>query len=197
MLTRVERRKKDTRARIVRAALDLFAKKGFEETTVAEISEAADIGKGTFFTYFPTKEDVFADVSQHLFEMMFASVEAKVAEGSSVKEQLAQLLLPGIEWHTKHPKLSRLSFLMALRAPAPLDSDDWAVASLENLLASMVKQGQAAGEFRAEVDPDAAANVLVGLYLICLQRWHIGGTKASLVDMFRSSLDVAMRGIAK
>ena len=197
MLTRVEQRKKDTRARIVKAAMDLFAKKGVEETTVAEISEVADIGKGTFFTYFPTKEDVFSDVGHLMFEMMFDGVEAKASEGSSVEEQLTHLLVPGIEWHAKHPKLSRLSFIMAMRAPAPLDRDDWVIASLEELLASVVKQGQALGEFRPEIDPDATANVLVGLYMISLQRWHSSGTKTSLVDIFRHGLEVVMRGLVK
>ncbi|HLJ42079.1 MAG TPA: TetR family transcriptional regulator, partial [Candidatus Acidoferrales bacterium] len=52
---RRERRRTETRERIFRAALDLFAERGFMETTVEDITEAADVGKGTFFNYFPTK----------------------------------------------------------------------------------------------------------------------------------------------
>ncbi len=57
---RRERRRAETRERLFRAALDLFAKHGFLETTVEDITEAADVGKGTFFNYFPTKEHVLA-----------------------------------------------------------------------------------------------------------------------------------------
>jgi AcrR family transcriptional regulator len=57
---RRERRRAETRERLFRAALDLFAKRGFLETTVEDITEAADVGKGTFFNYFPTKEHVLA-----------------------------------------------------------------------------------------------------------------------------------------
>ena len=57
---RRERRRAEIRERLFRAALELFAERGYLETTVADITEAADVGKGTFFNYFPTKEHVLA-----------------------------------------------------------------------------------------------------------------------------------------
>src|SRR3954471_10633566 len=58
---RRERRKIEVRQRLFRAALQLFAIKGFNATTVEDITQAADVGKGTFFNYFPTKEYLLAD----------------------------------------------------------------------------------------------------------------------------------------
>src|SRR5512142_2816722 len=59
-LARRERRRTETRERIFRAALKLFAERGVAATTVEDITEAADVGKGTFFNYFPSKEHVLA-----------------------------------------------------------------------------------------------------------------------------------------
>jgi AcrR family transcriptional regulator len=53
-----ERKKQKTRDTIVKVALDLFAEHGYEQTTIAEIADAAEVSPRTIFAYFPTKEDI-------------------------------------------------------------------------------------------------------------------------------------------
>ena len=65
-----ERKKQRTRETIVNAAFDLFEERGFEGTTIADIAEAAEIAPRTFFSYFPSKDDVVF----HDFEERYAMV---------------------------------------------------------------------------------------------------------------------------
>src|SRR5260370_17336588 len=68
--SRRQRRSAEIRDRLFRAALNLFAKKGFTETTVEDITEAADVGKGTFFNYFPSKDHILlAFAEMHLLNL--------------------------------------------------------------------------------------------------------------------------------
>jgi AcrR family transcriptional regulator len=65
-----ERKKRRTRETIVEAAFALFAERGFDGTTIADIAEAAEIAPRTFFSYFPSKDDVVF----HDFEATYATV---------------------------------------------------------------------------------------------------------------------------
>jgi AcrR family transcriptional regulator len=53
-----ERKKQKTRDTIIKVALELFAERGYEETTIAEIADAAEVSPRTIFAYFPSKEDI-------------------------------------------------------------------------------------------------------------------------------------------
>jgi AcrR family transcriptional regulator len=60
-----ERKKQKTRDTIVRVALELFDEQGYEQTTIAEIAEAAEVSPRTIFAYFPSKEDIlFSNLPQ-------------------------------------------------------------------------------------------------------------------------------------
>lgn len=87
---RRERRRAETRERLFRAALELFARRGFLETTVEDITESADVGKGTFFNYFPTKEHVLATFgTQRLAEIELGLARARKGSVLPVLQQLA------------------------------------------------------------------------------------------------------------
>jgi AcrR family transcriptional regulator len=78
-----ERKKQRTREAIVEAALRLFDERGFEQTTIADIAEAADIAPRTFFGYFPSKEDVvFAGFTEFFGQFSERIVERDEGESA-------------------------------------------------------------------------------------------------------------------
>jgi AcrR family transcriptional regulator len=78
-----ERKKAKTRAAIQEHALRLFTERGYAETTVEQIAEAAEVSPSTFFRYFPTKEDVVLFDSTD--PLMFASFETQPPELSVIE----------------------------------------------------------------------------------------------------------------
>src|ERR1700724_3024013 len=85
---RRQRRSPETRERLFRAALRLFAEKGFAETTVEDVTNAADVGKGTFFNYFPSKDHILLAFG----EMQLGKLEEAVKTARSRNEPMAELL---------------------------------------------------------------------------------------------------------
>lgn len=197
-ISRVEKRKQDTRQRIAHAALELFAKRGIDATTIAEISEAADIGKGTFFTYFPTKEDVFVEVGTLILERIGTSLHAAdVPADAPAALLLERAVLPGIDWHEAHPALSKVSVAVMMRQPSSLSARDPSITVLEDILAGIVEAGKAAGQFRASADARTAADVLLAVYFMGIVDWHQKGAKrGALKAQARAALDLVIKGIA-
>ena len=85
-LGRRERKKLEVRARIYAAARELFAKQGFDATTVDEIAHTADVAPATFFNHFHSKQALLslmtAEVVDHLHAM---TVESLVGEGDAIE----------------------------------------------------------------------------------------------------------------
>jgi AcrR family transcriptional regulator len=88
---RRERRRVQTRERIFHAALQLFAEHGFTATTVEQITEAADVGKGTFFNYFRNKEDVLGALAEVQLDKYAHAIEAAESGAQSPRQALGEL----------------------------------------------------------------------------------------------------------
>src|SRR5947207_4896815 len=100
---RRQRRSADIRERLFRAALDLFAQKGFAETTVEDITEAADLGKGTFFNYFPSKDHILLALGEMQLSKLEAAIEMAGRTGDPMPEFLRSVGVPMTRVTTRNP----------------------------------------------------------------------------------------------
>src|ERR1700683_3013895 len=111
--TRVNRRERrliQTRERIYRAALEIFARRGYLDTTVEDITEAADVGKGTFFNYFPTKEHVLATYGDERLAAVERALKKACAPNQSVRPVLRELATDLAGQSSESPDLLRSIF---------------------------------------------------------------------------------------
>jgi AcrR family transcriptional regulator len=79
-----ERKKQQTRETIARVALELFAEHGYEETTLADIADAADVSKRTIFAYFESKEDILFCDEPTIYEQLKDKLEHRPAGATTV-----------------------------------------------------------------------------------------------------------------
>ncbi|WP_049573004.1 TetR/AcrR family transcriptional regulator [Nonomuraea sp. SBT364] len=91
-----ERKKQRTRRALADAAIRLFAERGYEETTIAEIAAEAEVSTRTFFGYFASKEDVIFHDSAGRMEELLAMV-ADRRPGETLADLLVRVLRHGLE----------------------------------------------------------------------------------------------------
>jgi AcrR family transcriptional regulator len=79
-----ERKKQQTREKIERVALHLFAERGYDETTLAEIAEAADVSPRTIFAYFQSKEDILFCDEPSVYDRLEQTLEQRPPGATTV-----------------------------------------------------------------------------------------------------------------
>src|SRR5437016_8600844 len=104
---RRQRRSAEIRERLFRAALKLFAQKGFLETTVEDITEAADVGKGTFFNYFPSKDHILLAFGEMQLSKLEQSINGLAASQQPLREFMRSLVLRMTEEPLRNPGMIR------------------------------------------------------------------------------------------
>ena len=86
-----ERKKQQTRDKIARVALELFAERGYDQTTLAEIADAAEVSTRTIFAYYESKEDILFCDDGAFYEVLKEALDTRPADVTTV-DALRELL---------------------------------------------------------------------------------------------------------
>lgn len=194
-LGRRARRQAETRARILGAALGLFERQGFFATTVEQITEAADVGKGTFFNYFPSKEHALAGFG----EMQLGKIRTALAGARRGEEPMRGVLRRLIHNLAEEP--GRSPALVRSLLVANLSSEPVRQLMRRNLgrgrrlLTQLIALGQRRGEIRSDRKPAELARQFQQTYFGALVLWAVH-PPSRLVGWLESTFSLFWPGIA-
>jgi AcrR family transcriptional regulator len=192
--SRRERRREQTRKRIFEAAMELFAKHGFPNVTVEQITEAADVGKGTFFNYFPNKDHLIIALTERQQELLNAAV-SMAAKADSVRPVLFQLA-HGLSAAPARSQLMLRSLLGSIL------TNDIAHDRMRSLLASareglrvVMERGQTLGELRRDISAQQLARTFQTLVFGTHALWSLH-PPTDLYKWMEQSVDFFWRAAA-
>ena len=191
---RRQRRSAEIRERLFHAALKLFAEKGFAETTVADITNAADVGKGTFFNYFPSKDHILLAFG----EMQLGKLQEAINIARRTNEPMPQFLRAlgarMTQEPTRNPAIIR-ALLQAYLSTTPVRE---AMIDLQNrvhaLHTQMIQLGQERGEIRSDLPAADIAYVFRQTIFGTLLIWSLYGD-ATLHARIESAFNVLWSGL--
>jgi len=147
---RRERRRSETHQRIVNAALQLFSTHGYVETTVEQITEAADVGKGTFFNYFPTKDALLTAIFESVAEQ-FAGLRANIRTSQDVRASLTEFAHALLRTVVRAPKIVRSFFGLALTDPVVGERFQAVLMHARKTIIALMERGQEIGQVRTDI----------------------------------------------
>jgi AcrR family transcriptional regulator len=192
---RRERRRIETRERIFRAALGLFAERGFMETTVEDITEAADVGKGTFFNYFPTKEHVLATYGTERVATVERALQRARAGEEPVMDVLRDLAASVAGQAAESPALVRAIYAAHASCTAVRDELQIRMHTARRLLAQIFRLAQERGEVRKNVSPMVLARLVQTIFHGVMGSWALnpGGSLRAMAEEVWDLLSPGLR----
>ncbi|ALX49802.1 TetR family transcriptional regulator [Lentibacillus amyloliquefaciens] len=157
---------KETKEKIIAVSTRLFIEKGFEKTSIQDISEALEMSKGAIYYHFKTKKDIIKAVREHKSNQVEETVEQWLHEihAQSAKEKLTHLLEKDLADQKAHSLDHAFSTQMK--------SSDFIVSAMKDsvnksapIIANIIKEGNADGSITTKY-PDECAESFVLLFNI-------------------------------
>ena len=183
------------RERILREAAILFARSGFEASSLSDLAEEAGISKAGVYHYFRSKQDIYDAIIVQTLQELIEHVDLAVANATGVRAQLLALRTAHAEFVECHywAFCAMLVGFSGMKTRALRQEAAELRERYEHRLRTIIAEGVARGEMRA-VDPVSAGRAVLSM-LNWMARWfHPGGAKTA-PDVAREYADLLFRGL--
>jgi AcrR family transcriptional regulator len=203
---RESRARAEKRDRILDAAIAVFARTGYHGARISDIAQEAGIAYGLVYHYFRNKQDVLESIFAERWNGFLEAVEG-IAGGSGPSADklasIAALILGAYRVRPDWVKVFVLEIQRNARVAEPARLR--AVGRLFETVAAIVRQGQRAGELRADLDPEVACLVFVGALEISITALVLGvirldanpeGADGFYSTVARDVVGIFLRGVA-
>lgn len=188
-----KQKKFQARQKILLAAAQQFEIQGYANTSIAGIMQAANLGVGTFYNYFHSKEDVLLTLAKDLRE----AVEEKILSVSNVNQSSVELLKLCCVCTAKLIDENRFILPLFLSASEHSDKPEQIPESLSpgfrELFEKIILRGQERGEFRDDVPTNIISEMVHSIY----QTTAFSKLEISFQENIRLKVKILLDGIKK
>jgi AcrR family transcriptional regulator len=189
------RRSRALREAIYDAALELFGERPYDEVTVEEICERAEVGRATFFRSYGSKAGLLVELNTRLGRRIAERLDADPAHSAleqlwAVQDEVTRT------WVDAAPAL-RTMVLEYLSSTAAAHHTEPAGVGALAAVADVVRRGQASGELNDLHDPDLVAGIILTSLAAVTVAWIGGDGRQSLDHMTHNTLVLLLDGLAQ
>jgi AcrR family transcriptional regulator len=193
--SRRERKKLETQQKLIKAAIELLSEYGVYDVTVEQITERADVGKGTFFNYFPTKEDLLGSIFRSKREQI-AMAGDLMREATDIKAALNKFLHFAINEPKRTPKMVQSIVSAAMTKPEVREPFCALINEGLHTIQLGIERGQQLGQVREDIQALEMAKFLQQVVFGTQGIWAMGDAKSDLEERISVAFEIFWRGIA-
>jgi TetR/AcrR family fatty acid metabolism transcriptional regulator len=186
----------DKRDAILKAATQVFARRGFFQSQVADVARAAGIAAGTVYLYFRSKDELLVSIFERTMRDTLAEGEATIGEVKDPRERLRRIARLHLERMGRDRDLA-VVFQVELRQSTKF-MERFSSTYLRDYLGIIrdtFAEGQRTGAFRQGFNPTLAAKALFGALDEMATNWILTQRKYPLADQADEVIDLFLNGV--
>jgi AcrR family transcriptional regulator len=156
-----------TKAKIISEARLLFAKKGFDATTIDDIAQASDVNKALIYYYFKNKSGLYSEVMSGLFDAIYSEVIAANKESQNVNDELKAFIYTYSRYAIEHPYFPSLLLRELSDSGAHLPEEMFtSMRRVFSLLSDILQKGEYDGVFTKSIPMVVHFMIIGGINLM-------------------------------
>jgi len=189
-----ERKKLQTRSAIINRAVELFNTQGFYNTSIDDITDAADVSRGTFFNYFGYKEAVIVEFGRDLMIALTRQVDEQIAANVSAERIIYRIWLAVRALLEEHGEAVVVLSHELLNPEVERGVRAAQAFTLAELVAKVATNGLRASRFRSSLDAGQFGQMMANLIVVGVAMQYRTNDMAAADAYMRQSLNVVFHG---
>lgn len=181
---------------ILQAAERVFAQKGYQEATIADVARKAKVSEATIYEYFLSKEELLFLIPGETARQGKENLEHLLQFIRSAADKIRAFIFDHLNFYQNHPDYASVSMLILKPNRKFLETEAYKdVQELSRVLLQVIREGIASGEFRPDIDPYLIRSAILGTIEHLVIRQVLLGKPEHLVELVDPLLDMILGGI--
>ncbi|MGB9627405.1 MAG: TetR/AcrR family transcriptional regulator [Thermodesulfobacteriota bacterium] len=189
--------KKDLKKQlIIEAAIEVFSKNNFQNSTISQIAQKANVAEGTIYQYFKNKEDLFFSIPVEKTKDFCRELELHLQGITGAFNKIRKFIWFYLYFFKTNPDYGRTLMLeMRVNKSFAKTKAYDSFKSLTNRILEIIKEGQEEGVIRKDVNIYIIRQLILGILEHIVTRWLLKGETYDLLEHYQEVSDVVLHGI--
>jgi TetR/AcrR family fatty acid metabolism transcriptional regulator len=189
-------KKKVKRQLIIDGAIQVFSRKGFQDSTIYEIAQKANVAEGTIYQYFRNKEDLFFSIPIDKTKQFYGELELHLQGIDGAINKIRKFVWYYLYHLKENPDYARALLLeMRVNRNFAQGKAFKSFRPLTRKLLRIIEEGQEEGVLRRDVNMYLIRHLILGMLEHVVTRWLLRGENYDLLPQHREVSDLILQGI--
>jgi TetR/AcrR family fatty acid metabolism transcriptional regulator len=185
------------RQKIIEAAIEVFSKNTFQNSSISEIAQRANVAEGTIYQYFRNKEDLFFSIPAEKTREFCKELDLHLQGITGAFNKIRKIIWYYLYFFKTNPEYARTLMLEMRVSRSFVKSKTYnSLKTFTDKVIEIIREGQEEGIIRKDVNIYIVRQLILGILEHMVTRWLLKGEKYDLMECYKEASELVIHGIS-